>query len=631
MMKRYEKMLLCAGISSALAFGSSSFSYAAEPADYSFDQIVVTATKTPVKVSESNANISVITRQQIENHHYGNLAEALTNVPGVTVNLQGNGAGFSYSSALAINGSQQIVVLVDGVRANVNGSSYNVFPAGLMNNLDQIDRIEILKGAASTLYGSDAKGGVINIITRKADSDKTTLTITGGSNDKENYALYNEGKSGDYSWSLASQKDISGNFTDGHGNTIPAHEHATNNSFKVTKQLNDASNLTVSYSRFQDDNLRYNFSTTAAEAGLNNGRDNNTNWQVMYHYQFSPDSSNQLSLYQHHNEMWEFLNRPNSLWMMNMKTRGIQDQFTQKIGRDHVVTTGLDVYQDQIDYQDRTLSTPLHGKITDRAAYVQDEWNLSDQWKLTSGIRSDRHSIYGTHTTPSVNLGYKADDNTNYYLSYKEYFTSPNLFELYYKVPGGVILKPETGHTTEFGVNHRFDATTNVAAHIYETSSQDALAYNSQAGYYTNLDREVLHGWDIELAKQMSAAFSMNLGYSYMTFSYTSTLPGVHQPAMGFSHMPRGAWNIGLNYAENRYQASLTGHGTVGLPGNLPVNTYWIWDMATNYKITKDTKVFLKVNNLFNQYYAIYGDDTKIMNTYACPGRNYQFGLQYSF
>ncbi len=626
-----RKIIFCAWLISVLLAATRGISYAEEQSDYSFDQVVVTATKTPVKQSKANANISVITREQIENSHYHDLAEALRDVPGVTVNMQGNGAGFGYSSALAINGSQQIVVLIDGVRANVNGSSYNAFPAGLMNGMDNIERIEVLKGAASTLYGSDAKGGVINIITRKVDFNKTTLTMTGGSYDKENYAVANQGKSGDYSWVVTSQKDISGNFKDGHGNEVPSHENATTNTFKITKKMNDASDLTISYDHFQDDNLRFNFTTTAAEYGLNTGSNDNTNWQMTYHYQFSNDSSNQLSLYQHRNQMKEFINLPTSLWTMDMKTKGIQDQFTQKFGLKHIVTTGFDIYQDSIHYKDRTLPAPIDGQITDRAVYLQDEWNLSDQWKLTSGIRNDNHSTYGNHRTPSINLGYKQDNNTNYYVAYKEYFSSPNLFELNYKVPGGVVLKPETGHAAEFGMNHRFDGTLTATVHIYETSSQDALAYDSQDGYYTNLDSEILHGWDVQLNKQFSEAVTMTVGYANQTSSYTSTLAGVHQPAMGFSHMPRGTWNIGLNYQQDKYTVGVQGHGTVALPGNLPINSYWVWDLAVNYKVTKDTKAFIKVNNVLDKYYAIYGDDTKIMDVYTCPGRNYQIGIQYQF
>ncbi len=100
---------------------------------------------------------------------------------------------------------------------------------------------------------------------------------------------------------------------------------------------------------------------------------------------------------------------------------------------------------------------------------------------------------------------------------------------------------------------------------------------------------------------------------------------------MGFSHMPRGTWNIGMNYQQDKYNVGVQGHGTVALPGNLPTNTYWVMDTAINYNVTKDTKAFFTITNMFNRYYAVYGDDTKIMDVYTCPGRNYQIGIQYQF
>lgn len=622
-LSKKQQAMLCAFISSALLLPATGIGYAAEQSDYSFDQVVVTATKTPVKQFEANANISVITREQIENNHYQDLTEALRSVPGVGINNYGNGVGNGYTNSISINGSNNIVVLIDGVRANINGSPSTMFPAGLITSMDNIERIEVLKGAASTLYGSDAQGGVINIITRKAETNKTTLTMTGGSFDKENYSLSNQGKSGDYSWFVTSQKNITGNYKDGNGNEIPNHLDAISNTFQLTKKINDASDITMSYDEYQD-NFLYSY------YGPNTGSNNNYNWQVNYKYAFSADSSNSLTFYTHRNKENIYFNSGSS-WLMDTKTKGVQDQFTQKIGKDHVITTGFDIYQDNMvnyqDYYNPGNNNSLDGKtVTDRAVYVQDEWNLSERWKLTSGIRNDNNSIYGNHATPNVNLGYKQDDHTNYYVAYKEFFISPNFYQLYDGAHGNPNLKAETGHTTEAGVNHKFNDTLTASTHVFETSSKNKFNVPSPYGsdLYENIDNDIIHGWDVQLNQQWSHSFNTFVGYTHIKETTVSQ----------YVSTPTGTWNIGMNYQQDKWNIGIQGNDYIGAPQYLPCSTYWVWNTAINYDVTKNTKVFFKVNNLFNKYYAEYTDGSGPYggwNYYTSPGRNYQFGVQYQF
>jgi vitamin B12 transporter len=613
-----KRVLLGVLISSVLLVPVTGVGYAAEPSDYSFDQVVVTATKTPVKQFEANANISVITREQIEKSHYQDLTEALRTVPGVGINNYGAGVGTGYTNSLSINGSTNIVVLIDGVRANINGSG---FPATLITSMDNIERIEVLKGAASTLYGSDAQGGVINIITRKAETNKTTLTMIGGSSDKENYTLSNQGMSGDYSWFITSQKDISGNYEDGHGNELPTHLNGISNTFKLTKKINDASDITMSYDEYQD-NFLYSY------YGPNTGSNHNYNWQINYKYAFSPDATNSLTFYTHRNKMDTYYDGGYP-WLMDTKTKGVQDQFTQKIGTAHVLTTGFDIYQDDmVHYQSGVIdNSPVTGKtVTDRAVYVQDEWNLSDRWKLTSGLRDDNNSIYGTHATPSVNLGYKQDDKTNYYVAYKEFFISPNFYQLYDGLHGNQNLKAETGHTTEAGVNHKFNDSLTATTHIFETSSKNKFNVPSPYGtdLYENIDHDIIHGWDVQLNKQWSHSVNTFIGYTHLTESTVSQ----------YASTPEGNWNVGMNYQQDKWDVAIQGNGYIGAPQYLPCSTYWVWNTAINYDVTKGTKVFFKVNNLFNKYYAEYTDGSGPYggwDYYTSPGRNYQFGVQYQF
>ena len=114
------------------------------------------------------------------------------------------------------------------------------------------------------------------------------------------------------------------------------------------------------------------------------------------------------------------------------------------------IAIGFDFYQDKIknysstsygytdEWKDRT--------ITNRAFYFQDAWYIDENWTLTSGIRTDDHSVYGRHNTPSVVLAYDPDEKTNYYMSYKEFFVSPNQYQLYSGKCGYWLYFPMSNH-----------------------------------------------------------------------------------------------------------------------------------------------------------------------------------------
>ena len=160
-----KKRLLLASLSAA-AFGGILSVNAADMPVYTLDQVVVTAARTEEKQIDTNASVSVVTSKQIAQKHFNDVSEALRGVPGVVLgNYSASGQNYS-SNKVFINGSSNVVILVDGMRRNTNGVSGSAVNLGTLTDMASIKRIEVLKGSASTLYGSDAQGGVINIITK---------------------------------------------------------------------------------------------------------------------------------------------------------------------------------------------------------------------------------------------------------------------------------------------------------------------------------------------------------------------------------------------------------------------------------------------------------------------------------
>ena len=270
----------------------------AETNEFYLDEMVVTANRTEVSLLDANANISVVTREELENKHFQDLGEAIKGVTGVNVQNMGSSGEAYADNALYINGSKNIVFLIDGVRVNFNGSDSEKFSSADFINMDTVERIEILKGSASTLYGSDAQGGVINIVTRKG-SEKiiNKLTASKGSFSNENYIFSSSGSKKGYNWLISAKKKRAGNFKDGDGRRVPENINAENLSFKFGKNFDEKNNLTFLYSQYKSDYMKIKpkKNTDYSKTARQYGEKNNNNFLMTFEHKFNENTKNSLS------------------------------------------------------------------------------------------------------------------------------------------------------------------------------------------------------------------------------------------------------------------------------------------------------------------------------------------------
>lgn len=607
--------------------------------EHSLDETVVTATRTPVQELKANANITVITGKDIEKRHYTDLTQALRDVPGVTVN-QYAPAGYNNSTKFYINGSEHVVVLIDGVKQNYVGG----FAASLtsaMKDLSGIDRIEVLHGSASTLYGSDAKGGVINIITKKAKNAKATVEAAYGSFGKQLYSVAHEGSENGLDWRLKYQKDKSNDFKDGHGNQVPSILDADSVNVHLGKELSKASYLSFDFRSYQDSD-RYQARHEMAYPA-NKGEYDHFTGNLTWDSQIDDTTKNRMSIsrnkydydllsfgawYPPTGDPYDF-----SVW-----TWRISDQFDKRLG-DHLLTMGFDFTKDDVMI---TSSSPsIDASFLNRSFYLQDQWNILPTLKLTAGMRYDNNSVFGSHTSPSVNLGYDINPMTHAYISYSEYFITPTPYELYGKSPwgdhGNPNLKPESGNTQEIGVAHDFGKGLSLTASYFKRHSKNRVDYDGATSKYVNLNNEYAHGCSLQIAKRFDSHVSARLGY---TNTHVDKAEGRAENVNGY--LPKHQWNIGVDYRNRAFDSSLSIRGVVDRPGRtvrggayFPADSYWIVDLAMNYKIMKTTKVYLKINNLFNKFYAEHSGVSDNPSTagqwWTAPGRSFVVGVEHSF
>lgn len=603
---------------------------------YTLDGIVVTASRVPEKKIDSNADVSVVTAKEIEEKHYDDVSEAIRHVPGVNITNYSGSGQVGMSNQIYINGSKDVVVLVDGMRRNTNGNSLATADIGDMVNMDSIDHIEVLKGSASTLYGSDAQGGVINIITKKAKNDgvRTTLRTSFGNESREKYSLHNEGREENVFWNVDAGKELQGKYKDGWGRRVINHLNAEHYNVKLGYDLGNDSDVVFNYEKYTSDYIRPNSGTNDTTRAR--GKKDNDSVSLQYKAKLNDRLTSQFSIYRNNTHIND--NYTTSyLCDMKMRTTGISDQLTYTMDR-QTITGGFDWYKDEIPYYKG--DPDVEGtSITNTAFYLQDKVDLTDRWNVTPGIRVDHHSEFGTHTSPSLSVGYKQNEKTNYYINYKSFFVAPSLYHLYSSV-GNKDLDPQEGNTIEFGVSHRFSDSMNGAFNLFHTHAKNILTFDNAYPYRAeNSGKADINGFNLSLDKQFSSHWEAGIGYSYL-----------HAPAQNGKNinlngvLPESTLNVNVTYKADKFNASLDGRGIMNRYGNKQhpemrnYASYWVWDMAANYHFTKNATLFARVNNIFDQFYTDVGSSygpnagpTQYPYWYSAPGRNFEVGMQFTF
>ena len=601
--------------------------------EHALGETVVTATRTPNKELKADANITVITGRDIERRHYTDLTQALRDVPGVTVN-QYAPAGYNNSTKFYINGSEDVVLLIDGVRQNYAGG----FAASLtsaLKDLSGIERIEVLHGSASTLYGSDAKGGVINIITKKAQGMKTTLGIGYGSYSRQLYSVANEGGANGWDWRVKYQKDKSGDFKDAHGDETPSELNADTINAHVGKQLSKASYLGIDFRSYKDSDRYQALYEKRQGLHINRGNYDHFDGSLIWNVQINDTTKNQMSVsrskYDYDIFTYGTWTPLGSLYEFDVQTWRFSDQFDKQLG-DHLLTAGFEFTKDDTTIKNGGSVSIDDRTLLNRSFYLQDQWGILPSLKLTAGIRHDSNSAFGSHNSPSVSLGYDIDPMTHAYVSYSEYFITPTPNQLYAPIYGNANLKPESGNTKEIGIARDFGRGLSLTASYFKRHSKNRIGYHPVTYQNINVGDEDAHGWSLQLAKRMDSHWRTRLGYTLTHIGKTEQR-GVNVDG----YLPKDQWNIGLDYRNRDFDSSLLARGMIGRPGPVngafPIDNYWVVDLAMNYQIADATKIYLKANNIFNQFYAEhsnvkYGAPGQ---WWTAPGRNFMIGIEQSF
>ncbi len=607
------------------------------------DQVIVTANRLQQKQSSTGKMVTVINQETLQRNAGKNLSEIINYQAGVFINGAGNNLGTNPDIYLRGSGLGNTLILLDGVPMNDPSQINNTFDLNMIS-LGMIERVEILKGAQSTLWGSDAVAGVINIITKKATNNGQHLSsvLSYGSYQTFRGNLGLNGAIGKFRYRLGYD------FTNGNGFST-AHDSTGKKDFDKDNFKQNNWQLAFGY-QF---NKNWSISTSHQFLKYTGGTDAGA-------FQDDKDNVFDNKNTQHHIDLgytgtkvqWHltqsflkagriYTDDSASVGGFAKYSRGeyngntaITETFGNfNLSKKVVLVSGLQFQQQQTSQSYLSISSfgPFETALGDSAKANNLSWYnsilLNDLagFDLEAGFRIDRHNIYGNNSTYTINPSYHINKQLKFFINISSAYKIPSLYQLYSEY-GNKGLSPEKSTNYELGfafLDKNGKSSVRLAG--FKRDIQDLIVFNTNPinfiSQYINRDQQHDYGFELETRVAFSAKTDWVFNATYVDGEgenngfKTKNLyrrPNLvlntvltWQPSAKITLMPS------LRYIGTR----LKGTYDAG-PEKMPA--YTTIDLYMGYALTKRTKCFIDLRNLTNQeYFDVVGYNSKRFNLMA--------------
>ncbi len=572
------------------------------------EKVVVTATRVEMPVATVGSSITVIDREQLASRQCATVVQALRQVPGVDVVQQGGPAGLA---AIFIRGakSEHTLVLVDGIPVNNPIDATRAADLSQMA-VENIERIEVLRGAQSTLYGADAIGGVINIITKKGQGPaQGEVSAEAGSFNTFNEKAEVRGGTGKVNYSAgASRQDSSGISSaearngntekDGYGRTeasvrlgwTPVEEVEASGTVRWNRSNFDYDGMVNGVLADTDDHADIESLLLAGEGkaklfdGLWRSRLGGS-WVSQ-----TRDDASSLSA-SSFDSLLQKLEWQNDLYLgkANILTAGLEAQ--QESAQSTYEAVG---YVDQFDRQ-----TARH-----QSAYVQDIL-MTGPLTTTVGGRVDKYDTFGTETTWRAAPVYDvAATGTRFKGSYGTGFKAPSLFQLY-SVYGSKDMEPETSTSWDAGFEQSLmEEALVVGATYFENQFDNMIDYDYATSRYGNISKAESRGVETFVTAKPAKDLTVRVSYTYTdTRDDATEAQLLRRPrnkvsaevAYAFTSKIRGG--AGLVYTGERQDLDPSTYAAT------PLESHTLVNLNASYDVYKNVTLFGRIENLFDEQY----------------------------
>jgi len=372
------------------------------------DEVVVTAAGRQQQVKDAPASISVITRETLEQSPYRQITDALLDVPGVTITP---GEGNSRDISIRGMGSAYTLILIDGKRVNSRESRTNggnIAEGGLLPPVEMIERIEVVRGPMSSLYGSDAMGGVINVITRRIGNEWSgSVRVNGTAQTQGEYGDYYDASvyaSGPLIQDVLGLQLSASMNRRGEDDILTASPERKDDSLsaKLGWALNAKHDLLFETAYYDQESIQTYGRTLEATTALPEGT---KTVQSQERYVYSATHTGDWG-WATSRSFIQFEDATRKETDVNIKNTVAQTSWIVPIGA-HILNVGAS-YDFADLYAPQGNGLTVDGKMRDAAdrtqwaVFAEDEWSLTSNFALTAGVRLDDHDLYGSQVSPRL-------------------------------------------------------------------------------------------------------------------------------------------------------------------------------------------------------------------------------------
>ncbi len=555
------------------------------------DEVVVTANKSKTLSRNVTRAVTVVSEEELGKQSGVFVVDALRSIPGTVVRRLGT-SGRITNAVLRGSGTAQVHVTIDGVHvASPTTGAFN------FNNLtyENIERVEVLRGSASSLYGSDAMGGVINLITRRGEGPmKYAYTQElGGKNSFREIASASGGTGPWHFAGTASRYDTSG---------VSQNDDYGNSTFSSR----------VGYDLWKDATLDWTVRHSLATYGLDDGA-------------FRPDANRKDKEKQTFTSA-VFESPVTDWWSQNFRVSAAVESFidndpsdgpgnadslfklnTERYGaewRNKFTPVSWDQFTVGYEYEDREADNRSFSKTqTNNAVFVQNQWNFWKPLTVVTGGRFFRENTFGTHKVLDASVAYVVEPwDMKFRGGWSEGFRVPTLNDLYFPNFSNLNLQPENSDNYEVGVDQSlWNGLLDWSATVFRTDYRNLIQFVGSAPI--NISKARVDGVEFETALHPSDEWSI-IG------SYTHLEPNARPSGEELVRIPLNTASVKLNYTTGKkwdfgLESQLVSSREESQSANRRQKTkgYLVFNLYGQYRWTDWAKTFLRVQNVTNQHY----------------------------
>ena len=578
------------------------------------ENITIRSTRIPAGAKDIGSSLYIISEDQIKARGFKDAIDAISSAPGVTSKQNGSFGGVG---TIRIRGasSSQTLVLVDGVPVNDASS-----PAGGYNfeylNTSNIQSIEVLKGSQSTLWGSDAIGGVINIYTKQPES-----TSFGASAEIGSFGLKRGSADINFSGSNSrfrvstSKTSVDGISKADERDGNSEDDGFESESYSMSGSI-DLESLTLkgslSYMESQVEYDSYGFVTGVQDGDEKSNTDEFIGSIAAFFDLFDGKLQNSIFISQSDINRDYYSNGSFSFGAEG-KRELIRYQGNIEVNDFNKIAFGLESEESQVVADESTID----------GSFLLYEFRPNNKIIISTGIRNDDHEGFGSKTTRRISGTFKPSDNLIIRSSWGEGFKVPTIFQSTYFCCGATIanssIRPETSTSYDFGFELFFnEMNSNFSITYFDQDINDQINFSFGIGGYENIDKVNSKGFEVALDYQISKLMSLYLNYSY--------IDSVDGNGSSLFYVAKDSGEAGLIYEPNNsYSGSIIARYNGSESSSYGKIDSWIrFDVNGSYRLSGANELYFRIENLLDEeYQQIFG--------YGTPERSGFIGLRTKF